>query len=66
MVIKSIESTKGSPMKFEVGENGVESIELTEHGGENTNIYKVTDSDGEYVYIGLIAEQERVIYENDD
>ena len=42
-------------MEYEVGEKGVGSINLTEHGSETTDIYKVCDTAGELiVFAGLL------------
>jgi len=60
MVIKSIED---ATMYYEVGKLGVTSIELTQQGGKNTNIYKVTNDKGEYLFVGMLKAGEKVEYE---
>lgn len=41
---------------YEVGVDGVKEISETNHGEGHTVIYKVTYSNGEYVFIGLLKE----------
>lgn len=39
---------------YEVGEEEVSKIELTEHSDKKTTIYKVIYESGDYLFVGLI------------
>lgn len=51
----AISRVRCDAMEYEVGKKGVASIELTDHGSEKTEVYKVCDLEGNLiVYAGLL------------
>src|SRR5699024_8215015 len=44
-------------MTYEVGEEDVLSIELTNHGNETTTIYKVERKNDEPLYVGMLEHE---------
>lgn len=42
---------------YEVGQDDISKINLTDHGNKNTTIYKVTYEDDTFLFVGLIEHE---------